>query len=143
MRRFAFVLAIIIASTFCASSANAGLVFGTDESIWFVANITVPGPVGERLYLGRKVSMHCFLAPYSVSDEGFVLGISGEPKRYIPMPSEAKVRELQAAGYLPNPLPEWKLPLINKVLGNSLWLLLAGCVGYPSIKKLISKRRDA
>jgi hypothetical protein len=130
---------VIVASTFLmaiwSAGACAGLMFGTDEHLRLIAPVTFQGPSGERLYLARKVTMHCFIGPYSVSDDGFVLAVSGDPRKYYPMPDAQKVKMLQASGYLPNPLPPWELSLFDKLFGNSLWLLIAGFIAYFGAKK--------
>ena len=98
----------MLAYSFAASSAHAKLWFGAGEHIRFVANTTIPGAGGQRLYLARKLTMHSFVLPYSVKDDGYVLGVSGDSKAYHPLPEPAKLQTLQAAGYLPNPLPAWE-----------------------------------
>ncbi|GEM_PF-332153 len=124
-------------------SASAGLKFGTDESIRFVANITLKGPAGERLYLARKITTKSFLLPYTVKDDGFVIGISGESKKYFPMPQGERLLKLQEEGYLPNPLPAYTLETLDWAFGHALWLTLIGLLIYWIYKGMRQKSRLA
>lgn len=122
--------------------AQAGFKFGTSERIHFVANITLTGPQGERLYLGRKITENHFLMPYSIEDQGFVLGISGESKRYFPMPDAGQMVQLQKDGYLPNPLPVFEFSIVDQIFGHLLWLFLAGMALYAGYLFLVKKKAE-
>lgn len=123
-----------------SSHAHAGKVmFGDQDTIHFVANTTIPGPSGSHLYLGHRVTMHAFLLPYYVESKGLVFGISGEPKKYIPLPTGEQLTTLQKAGLLPNELPKAKLSLFDYVFGFSLELFLCAVIGYAFIKKKFAK----
>jgi len=120
--------------------AQAGFKFGTSERIDFVANITLKGPQGERLYLGRKISEKSFLLPYSIVDQGFVLGISGETKRYFPMPEGEQLARLQEEGFLPKQLPVFTLSMADKIFGNYLWFALVAIALYLGYLRLVRKK---
>jgi hypothetical protein len=120
--------------------AHAALKFGTSENIRFVANITVPGPDGEKVYLARKITQKSFLLPYSIQDDGYVIGISGESKKYYPMPQGERLEALQRAGHLPSPLPPYQLETLDLVFGYSLWIFLLGCAVYGAYVYLKPKR---
>lgn len=140
MKKLLSLSTIALIAILWVSSAHAGLMFGKNEHIRYVASTTIQGPAGERLYLARKVTMHDFLLPYSVQDEGFVLGVSGDPKKYYPFPEASKLELLQATGQLPKPLPAWELALFDQLMGHALWLFIIGITGYASIKKFLKKQ---
>lgn len=123
-----------------SSHAHAGKVmFGDQDSIHFVANTTIAGPGGSHLYLGHHVTMHAFLLPYYVESKGLVFGISGESKKYIPLPTGEQLTALQKAGLLPNELPKAELSLFDYVFGFSLELFVLGIIGYVFFKKKLAK----
>ncbi len=123
-----------------SSQANAGKVmFGQQDSIHFVANTTIAGPGGGRLFLGHLVTMQAFLLPYYVESKGLVFGISGESKKYIPLPAEQQLSELKNAGLLPKDLPTPELSIFDYVFGFSLELLVLVAVGYTVLKSRLSK----
>lgn len=132
---FAFLL-------FSSTSAFAAkLMFGASESIRFVANTTLQGPNGAHLFLGRKVTTKAFLLPYTAKDDGFVLGISGESSRYIPLPTGPELERLQAEGFLPQPLPSWEFSGLDRLFGHALWALLVGLGGWFLGKRLLSRSK--
>jgi hypothetical protein len=123
-----------------APLANAGkLLFGTEESVRFVADTTIQAPAG-RLYLGHRVRMHAFLLPYYVESKGLVFGISGQDKKYIPLPPAEELASLKAAGLLPNELPRPELGALDYLFGYSLELLVVGCIGYFFIARRKASR---
>lgn len=120
--------------------------FGAHEQIEYVGSVTLPGPAGEKLYLARKVTMRWLFVPYSVRDDGFVLAVFGDAHKHYPMPAGARLQELQARGYLPNPLPAWRLSTFDRVTGNALWifiLVLAGSFGFKRLLRTRSGRHQA
>lgn len=123
-------------------SASAKLFFGSRESIHFVANTPIPGPDQSRLYLGHRVTMKAFLLPYYVHSNGYVLGVTGDSRKYIPLPSGPALQELQAKGLLPNPLPPARLGWLDYLVGFSLWWALLFVVGGPLLKKMVFGRAD-
>lgn len=124
-----------------SSQANAGKVmFGQQDSVHFVANTTISGPGGARLFLGHLVTMHAFLLPYYVESKGLVLGVSGESQKYIPLPAEQQLSELKKAGLLPNDLPTPELSIFDYVFGFSLELFLLVAIGYPLLKSRFAKK---
>ena len=126
------IVPIFLALLALSTSANAGkLLFGTQDSIHFVANTTIPGPGESHLFLGHRVTMKSLLLPYYVESNGYVFGISGEQGKYIPLPTGAELEAIQAKGYLPNPLPAVELGWIDYLMGYSLWLALFFLFGVP------------
>lgn len=143
MRRFLIAVVAPLVLVLWHPQAQAGFQFGTSEHIRFVANITLQGPQGERLYLGRKVAQKSFILPYTVRDDGFVLGISGESKRYYPLPQGQQLEAIQRAGHLPTPLPEYELETFDLIFGHALWLTLIGFAVFGAYKHLTRNRQRA
>ncbi len=143
MKRFLFGIAVVVFGMFSASAAHAKLMFGAAEKIEFVSDTGIPGPNGTKLTLARKITTKSFLAPYTVHDDGFVLGVAGDSKRYIPFPDESNIKAFQIAKLLPDPLPSWEMPLFDKVWGHSLWILLLGLIGYSTLKTIFGKKAAA
>lgn len=122
------------------STSYARNYFGANESLSRVTDVGLKGPNGEDLSLARKVTFHSFFLPYKVTDDGYVLRVEeGSYRKFYQMPDAQRVKVLQEKGYLPNPLPNWQLPLLDKFFGNLLWIFLAWCVGYLFYKKVLDK----
>jgi hypothetical protein len=118
-----------------APLANAGkLMFGTEDSIQFVASTTMQTPEG-RLFLGHRVRMHAFLLPFYVESKGLVFGVSGDSKKYVPLPPEDKLATLKAPGVLPQQLPRPRLGAFDYLFGFALEWFLLGSIGYFVIKR--------
>jgi hypothetical protein len=113
--------------------------FGTDEELRFIQETKVmQGPVA--LWLARKIRTENFMLPYMMVDEGYVL--ADHSKQYYPL-DEAKIKELQDQGLLPNPLPLFKLELLDYILGYSLWLTIAVIGLWMGISAWWKKRKPA
>src|SRR6185295_6498138 len=124
----AIVLACACVFALSVTPAQAAkLMFGTGEHLVQIQDIDMKGPNGEALYLGYKYSLHAFVAPYHVGDDGYVLGVRGE-KKYFKL-DEATIKTFQAAGMLPSPLPPYQLSALTYAFGYSFWgilLIIAG-----------------
>ncbi len=121
--RLLFVLVPVLLLT-AGGNAHAAR-FGTDESIHRLQDVDLKGPNDEALYLGHKTSTLNVLAGVYIKDDGYVLGVRGDSKKYFDMPGAADVERFQRSGLLPNPLPKYELSAIDYVLGYSLWIVLA------------------
>jgi hypothetical protein len=109
---------------FGSGSAQArGFMFGTDETITKIVDVKALGPNGERLFLGYKLSRFAILAPVYMTDDGYVLGVATDPKRFFTL-NAIQLSELQKSGLLPNPLPPYKIEWFEWAFGYLLWLLL-------------------
>jgi tetratricopeptide (TPR) repeat protein len=122
------------------SPAYAGKVmFGTQEHLIKIQDVAIEGPRGETLYLGYKYSLYSFVAPYSVSNDGYILGVAGQDRYYK---LDAKmIEDLQAKGQLPNPLPPYQLSEVDYIFGNLLWIILAGLAIWFLISSLKDRRQ--
>ena len=125
--RFAFAVACSLLALLLLgpSAAEARkFCFGTDEELVFIQHVTAKSPKGEPLQLARKLRRDCFVAPYTITDDGYVLQVAGE-KTYYNLPPEI-VQSLQRAGQLPNPLPDYTLGWFEWSFGHLLWIVLGG-----------------
>jgi hypothetical protein len=139
--KFPVGLVVFMLVQLCSFEADAKLLFGTDERITKLEDIKTPGPNGEKLFLGHKLSFHAFIAPYYVSDDGYVLGVVDE-KQYFPLDA-AKIIVMQANGQLPNPLPKYALDWPDYVWGYFLWLLLPVIGAWTWFESWREKRKTA
>lgn len=98
------------------------MLFGQDDTINCIQNISAPGPGGEPLCLAYKYSTHSLGAPAYLTNDGYVLKIVGQD-RYIPL-DQARIASLQADGTLPTPLPHYSISPLAYLWGYSLWIIL-------------------
>ena len=115
--------------------------FGLHESVHWISDTELKGPNGETLFLGYKTSTYFFLLGVYIEDDGYVLGVKGESKKYMSMPSSDKIQLAQAIKLLPSPLPRYSIDPVEYMLGYSLWILIAGVVGWVAIKSVLSKKK--
>src|SRR5262245_32835435 len=125
--RFGRLLAIALGVTgvLALSSAPSHAVklrFGRDDHLVKLQDVEIKGPQGEALYLGYKYSFHSFVFPYTVTDDGYILGITGQNK--FSKLDETRIKAFQAGGLLPSPLPPYKLSLFDLAIGHALWVVL-------------------
>jgi tetratricopeptide (TPR) repeat protein len=123
------VLTLVCAVLFLATAQPAHaakVMFGTQDTLEKIQDVTIKGPKGEKLYLGYKFSTHSFVAPYWLSDEGYILGIDGV-KSYFKL-SDEQIKNFQASGALPNPLPPYEIGFFHYAFGNLAWIILV-CIG--------------
>ncbi|HEY4918468.1 MAG TPA: tetratricopeptide repeat protein [Xanthobacteraceae bacterium] len=121
----------------------ASVCFGSQEYLRSIQDVTITGQNGEALYLGFKYSFHCFIAPYSVSDDGYILGIKGESKRYYRL-DPARIASYQARGQLPTPLPRYELSAFDYAFGHMLWAMpfvIAAFYAFDVVKKKRGRER--
>jgi Tfp pilus assembly protein PilF len=112
-----------------APAQAAKLRFGTQDHLVKIQDVDIKGPQGEALYLGYKYSDHSFVLPYTVTDDGYILGIKGQDAFF--KLDEARIKSFQASGLLPSPLPPYELSLMDLVMGHLLWgvlLIIAGSI---------------
>jgi tetratricopeptide (TPR) repeat protein len=118
--------------------ARAGKVmFGDQEHLEKIVDVAIKGRDGEALYLGYKFTHHAFIAPYYLSDDGYILGVVGQ-KRYYKLDA-ATIEQFQARGLLPKPLPGYEISLLDYVFGYLLWIVAA----IVAVSILVSRRRSA
>lgn len=129
IRRFAslFVFLVCTCSVLVIDRAEAAkLSFGTSETLEKIQDTQITGQNNEKLYLGYKFSHHSFIAPYMMTDDGYILGVEGQ-NRYYKLTPELRDR-FQAQGLLPKPLPDYEIGWFHWVFGHLLWIV-AGFIG--------------
>jgi len=124
--RLATLLMAMLVLTLWQAPAQARTRFGTTERFHYVAAVSLKGPNGEQLFLARRIVERHFLLPYAIEDGGYVLGISGDSRHYFRLPEGEKLKAMQRAGLLPDPLPAYELGFVDLLFGHALWILLAG-----------------
>ena len=140
--RFALTAFMMLLILLPASDAHARkLCFGTDETLDTIQKLDIKGPKGEELSLARRITRECFVAPYTVADNGFVLSVAGT-NSYYPLDAE-KIAEMQAQGTLPNPMPDYKLSNVELAFGHLLWIVLGGLVLWWLVSTLIGRMRKS
>ncbi len=133
-----FLIIVLLAFT---RLAHAGaMMFGTDDNIHPITDVSVTGPEGQPMQLAHRVSLHFFVAGIYTTDEGYVLVEKGKTDLYYTLTPEL-IAEYQASNSVPNPLPAYKIPLWDYLFGYSLWLIVASLILFYVIKdKFFSKK---
>ncbi len=134
-----FFILLLICSALSAFAGSA--MFGTDDNIHSIQDVNITSPNDLPMQLAHRVSLHFFVAGIYTSDEGYVLIEKGKNEQYWDLTSEM-VKEFQADGTLPNPLPKYKIPVWDYLFGYSLWLIIAGMALFYWLKSLITKMRE-
>ncbi len=98
--------------------------FGEQDDIHQIMDIELVGAENEDLVLGYKTHSYFVFAGVYMKDEGYVLGVKGNDSLYYPLPTGVELEQFQSFGYLPNPLPDYEIPLIDWLIGYSLWIIL-------------------
>lgn len=135
-------MAAVLAMLLSAGRAEAARVrFGADESLHKLSDVDFAGPNREKLYLGYKTTTHFFLLPYSISDDGYVIGVEGK-RQYRKLEAD-ELAYRQGNGQLPKPLPAYQLSAMDYAMGHLLWLMLpvVGIVIWFGVRK--EKRQKA
>jgi len=138
------ILSVLLAAAVIAvsapMSAQARMMFGKDETIHFIEDVKATGPNNEALYLGYMSAIQFFVAGVYVEDEGYVLGVKGDSKKFFHMPTGDQLKSLQQRGLLPDPLPPYSLNAFDYLFGYSLWIVLL-VVGIWTAIDLQRKRK--
>jgi tetratricopeptide (TPR) repeat protein len=124
-----------------APAHAAKMRFGTQEHIAKIQDTNIKGPKGEDLFLAHKYSFHSFIAPYQITDDGYVLGVKGSAISYYKL-DDAQIKSLQARELLPSPLPAYEISALDYALGYLLWGALAFIVIAGAIGLLARKRQS-
>jgi len=136
--RVALIGLVALLAIAATPAQAAKLYFGTQEHLRQIQDVDVTGPKGEPLYLGHKYSFHSFILPYTLTDDGYILGIRGE-QSYFRL-DDANIKSMQARGQLPTPLPPYQLSVLDYAMGHGAWIALAVIIGLIPLS-MISKRR--
>jgi tetratricopeptide (TPR) repeat protein len=104
-------------------AAGGSPLFGEKEQLVKLQDVEFKDLEGAPLYLGFKYSFHWFVAPAYLTDDGYILGVTGQ-NRYYPL-NPTLIAELQGKGQLPKPLPPYRLTPVEYAFGYLLWIVLA------------------
>ena len=98
----------------------------------------------EPTMLCYKYTIQYFILGVAIHDDGYVLSSGDDYYNYYPL-DDAKIRELQTKGVLPDPLPAYSLTWMQYAAGYSLWVLMAlvilGLLGKLGLGMLFDKLR--
>ena len=142
MKKFAAALFTLLFLALAPQAAQAKFMFGKDEMIHHIQDVTLKGAKDEALYLAFKTTKQFFGLGLYVNDDGYVLGVKGESKRFYKMPTGEQLASFQKRGLLPSPLPKYELSIWEYIFGYSLWLVLAGFALWGVFTKLRGKPKD-
>ena len=106
--------------------AHAGKI-GTKYKYQRLMELSAKGPNGEALALGYETATHSFGVPYNMTG-AYVLVVRGGGRDansrpidvYDTLPEE-KIAQMQRAGALPNPLPPYRITIVDYLGGYVLW----------------------
>lgn len=128
---------LIIFGFLTATAAQAATVrVGYEEHLYKISDTTLHSKSGEPLSLGHKVGLNYFLAGCWVSDDGYVL-LLPDQKHYYEL-DQAAIDKYQADGSLPKPLPVYRIPFTDWLLGTSLWIVC----GFTLLTSAIFRWKD-
>lgn len=138
----ALVLALCV-SLLSVAPAHAGkALFGTRDYLNKLQNVDIKGANGEALYLGHKYSRHSFILPYRLTDDGYILGLRDDSRRYYEL-DPARIADLQRGGLLPKPLPKYEIEPIDYILGYSAWPALVAIIVITVVSQHRNRRHQA
>ena len=115
--------AFVVAAFMLAANAAQAAMFGKDETIHFIQDVDITSQDNKPLFLGHKTTTNWIIAGVSISDDGYVFGVREDHSKYIETTPE-EIAKFQKSGLLPTPLPPYKIPLIEYILGYSLWIVI-------------------
>lgn len=126
-----------------APAYAAKMLFGTKDYLNRLQDTDIKGANGEALYLGYIISHHSLIAPYSMTDRGYVLGVVGQPDRFYPLDA-ATIARLQGQRLLPTPLPPYSPSAFDYIFGHLAWIILAGIIaslGLGAVRNAAQRKR--
>ena len=124
-----------------AAPAQAAFMFGEDETIRALVDVGVVGQDDEKLELGYKTTTQIFLLPYTISDDGYVLVQKEDHTKFYDITPE-QIKDWQAAGLIPDPLPPYEIPLMDKIFGYLLWPTLV-VIALVYLVPMLRKKKPA
>jgi len=140
MIRFFALLASLLAFVAAPASAEAAYMFGKEETIHRLQDVDVTSQDNEPLFLGYKTTTTYFIAGVSITDDGYVFGLRSDSTKYIETTPE-EIAKFQASGLLPDPLPPYKLGILDYVIGYSLWTIVLPILVIVFVVSMVRKRK--
>ena len=133
-------LASIMLLAPAAPADAATLQLGKEELLRPLQDVALKNSRGEPLFVGYKVSFHWLGLPWRVSNDGYVLGVKGQASYYAL--DQARLAEWQSQGYLPSPLPPYRLSAADYALGNLLWIVLGVLSSWYALRIMAARRAE-
>lgn len=136
MKRVA-VLSLLLACLLALSAPVAAQTFGNEETLHKLQDVEIVGAENEALSLGYKTTTHNILLPYTITDDGYVLVVRDDSKKFYTMTAE-EIAGWQDAGLLPDPLPPYEISLLDRIMGHLLYptlVLIALLYLVPWLRK--------
>jgi hypothetical protein len=133
-RLLAAVLGLLVLLT---APASAQFTFGGDEKLHTIVDVPVVIQNDEALMLGFKTTTQNFILPHTIADDGYVLVVKDDRQKFYSLTPE-QISQWQAQGLIPDPLPSYEIPLIDRIIGYALWptlLLIALVYLIPAWRK--------
>jgi hypothetical protein len=136
-------VAAMLLSTPACEAARGRVFFGKNETLHRLADVPLKGPDGEALALSFKTSTLFLGLGLYCKDDGYVLAKASDPSFFLPMPAAETIPQMQAAGLLPQPLPSYKVPAWDYVVGYSLWWVALLGAGFLALKERLARKKAA
>ena len=130
--------ALFAAALLMSAGAAKAAMFGTQEEIHKLMDVSITSQDNQPLYLAYKTSTFYLFAGVYMTDEGYVFGVRDKPDVYIETTPE-EIAKFQANGLLPDPLPRYSLTFLDYALGYSLWIVVA-IIGVVYLFNWLRKR---
>lgn len=143
MKKLSYLL-VLLSFAFCGQTFAKGMQFGDQDQLIKLQDVEIKTPDGQGLYLAHLLTTKFFLAGVNITDKGYVLAVKtdSEEQQYYALTSP-QIKELQAEGSLPDPMPPYKISTLDYVIGYSLWLIILVLSAFSGIKKLFKKKDKA
>lgn len=140
MKKFSILFSFMIISFLTNTSLYAGIpiIHGHFQDIHKIVDVKLEGKNGDKLFLGYITDSYYIEAGVYIKDKGYILGVEGEDDTYYPLPTGEDLKYYQINNLLPNPLPQYNIPIKDYLIGYSLWIILFFVVAYY-IGTLVSK----
>jgi hypothetical protein len=135
---------LLITITIVYFNISNAAVFGKQENLHAIKidDKKIPVSIDDvPCFLGYKTSGYYFLGGLFLKDDGYVLISQGNADNYFPVTKE-DIDSYQNSELLPTPLPTYKIPIVEYLLGYSLWILIIIGILYSVIKKLVFGNDD-
>jgi hypothetical protein len=129
------LLALLLQVILVAPGEAAKIRFGSRETLHVIAKTNIFNR-GEPLSLCYKSYTYYLIAGLYTTDELVLCDVSKD--HYLPMPPHDEIEQLQKAKLLPNPLPAYKRPLVDYLIGYSLWI----CLPFIALLTFFAARRE-
>ncbi len=132
MKRVSILFSFMIISLFANTSLYAGIpiIHGHFQDIHKIVDVKLKGSNGDKLFLGYMTESYYIEAGVYIKDEGYILGVEGKEGSFYPMPTGNDLKSFQKNGFLPNPLPQYNIPIKDYIIGYSLWIILFLVIAY-------------